>query len=69
MLNSKKYSRKILLLVVFFCFAIFSSNLFSLSVEEKKTKINVKIENIFKKLDSRSFIKQTQFYKLFKKIA
>ncbi len=66
MLSLKLYSKKILLiLVVFFCF---TSSTFSVSIEEKKSKINLKLKNIFIKLNSRSFAKQTEFYKIFKTI-
>jgi len=68
--NKNIYSKKILLIiVVFFCFTLFSNISFSTLIEDKKNSLNMKMNTIFKKLDSRSFTKQTQFYKIFKKIA
>ncbi len=68
MFNSNLYTKKILLLIVVF-FSVFVSNMrIFANYSEEYVSINAKLINIYSKIDSRSFQKQTEFYKLFKDI-
>ena len=68
MLRYNLYNKKILLSLVVF-FSVFTNNVYSdLSYENSINKINNKLINIYSILDTRSFKKQTDFYKIFKEM-
>ena len=68
MLRYNLYNKKILLSLVVF-FSVFTNNVYSdLSYENSINQINNKLINIYSILDTRSFMKQTDFYKIFKEM-